>query len=55
MRCPRRGEPPGMVAGASVVGETAVPSDSQLLEEMDPQALWKDVQRHAGHGALPLP
>lgn len=42
-----------MAAGASVAGDAAVPSDAQLLEELDLQALWKDVQRHAGHGALP--
>jgi len=31
--------------------ESSIPSDRELLEAMDPQAMWKDVQKHAGIGA----
>lgn len=31
--------------------DSSIPSDRELLEAMDPQAMWKDVQKHAGIGA----
>lgn len=35
--------------------EAAIPSDAELLDAMDPQEMWKDVQKHAAAGELSNP
>lgn len=45
---------PGSITGTDWSAAGVVPTDAELLAEMDPNAMWREIKHHAGQGLLPL-